>query len=365
VTDLDTLARSATRELLDRTAPDVPTRYTELRRIRTRRTAGKLVAVAAAVALAAGGWQLAGSHPKQVTPAPPPTRVSNGALLAVHNEWRTQGWMTILGERPALMPTDIASGVSPAMLQFTSNGSSAVYTDHEKQLALWDLTTGTKEPLAPCPGGSCWGLSVSPDLSTMGYVRARVVSGVPRGGLRLQSIATGEVTELPVNLPVLGPPAWSPDGEQLAFTSNAALYTMAADGSHLRRIYTRTKPTDLWTNVAWSPDSSRIAFFDTTMIRVKGRDYPVSEFTAMTVRADGSDPTILGDAGHCVCISIMPPTLTWSPDGSLVAVATAEQTPGQGVYAGQGIYTVHPDGTGWTKQEAGSFYQPVWQPVIE
>ena len=45
MTDLDTLARSATRELLDRSAPDVSARYGELRRIRARRTSAKLVAV--------------------------------------------------------------------------------------------------------------------------------------------------------------------------------------------------------------------------------------------------------------------------------------------------------------------------------
>jgi hypothetical protein len=59
MTDLDTLARAATRELLERTTPDLPTRYAELRRIRTRRTTAKIAGLAAAVAVAAG-WQLLG-----------------------------------------------------------------------------------------------------------------------------------------------------------------------------------------------------------------------------------------------------------------------------------------------------------------
>jgi len=74
VTDLDTLARSAARELLDRSAPDVSARYGELRRIRARRTGAKLVALAAAVAVAAGGWRLAGGEEDVVEPAPAPAK---------------------------------------------------------------------------------------------------------------------------------------------------------------------------------------------------------------------------------------------------------------------------------------------------
>ena len=73
MTDLDTLARAATQELLERTAPDLTHRYDDLRRIRARRTTAKLATVAAAVALAAGGWQLAGGgrEPDDIRPVAP------------------------------------------------------------------------------------------------------------------------------------------------------------------------------------------------------------------------------------------------------------------------------------------------------
>lgn len=57
-------------------------------------------------------------------------------------------------------------------------------------------------------------------------------------------------------------PAWSPDGEQLAFASerdgNWELYTMDADGSGQTRV-TRT-PGEDEAVPAWSPDGQRIAF---------------------------------------------------------------------------------------------------------
>ena len=58
------------------------------------------------------------------------------------------------------------------------------------------------------------------------------------------------------------PPVWSPDGRRLAFLATeseqenpkTALYTVAVDGSELRKIH----ETDV--QPAWSPDGTRIAF---------------------------------------------------------------------------------------------------------
>ena len=72
MTDLETLARAATRELLERSAPDITQRCAELRRIRARRTTAKLVAAAVAVGVVAGGWQLAvGRDHDDVRPVAP------------------------------------------------------------------------------------------------------------------------------------------------------------------------------------------------------------------------------------------------------------------------------------------------------
>ncbi|MFW6116209.1 MAG: TolB family protein, partial [bacterium] len=55
--------------------------------------------------------------------------------------------------------------------------------------------------------------------------------------------------------------AWSPSGEQIAFSSdrdgNYEIYVMNADGSDQRRL-TSSPGTD-W-GATWSPDGARIAF---------------------------------------------------------------------------------------------------------
>ena len=103
----------------------------------------------------------------------------------------------------------------------------------------------------------------SPDGSWLAFVSVRAD---PRGswGLFVMS-ADGSnsrfVTEPALHL-TKDPPVWSPDGRRLAFLATeseqenpkTALYTVAVDGSELRKIH----ETDV--QPAWSPDGTRIAF---------------------------------------------------------------------------------------------------------
>jgi TolB protein len=70
-------------------------------------------------------------------------------------------------------------------------------------------------------------------------------------------------------------PAWSPDGKQVAFTTNRdgnyEIYVMNADGSDPRNL-TRHRGQDNFP--AWSPDGKRVAFVSN---RAGGHDVYVTE----------------------------------------------------------------------------------------
>jgi hypothetical protein len=71
--------------------------------------------------------------------------------------------------------------------------------------------------------------------------------------------------ELTDTVPDLSAPAWAPDGERMAFVKRADLYVINANGSGLRRLANTTEPgisSDLSPGIlpAWSPDGEKIAF---------------------------------------------------------------------------------------------------------
>ena len=112
-------------------------------------------------------------------------------------------------------------------------------------------------------------------------------------------------------------PAWSPDGNTVAFAAydrqgfeskGSDIYTIRHDGSHLRRI------TDLGfaTDPAWSPDGRRIAFAS-----IKYGDLWVMTANGKSFRQLTRPPRGLVDV-----------TPTWSPDGKRIAFARRSSSTG-------------------------------------
>ncbi|HEX5086912.1 MAG TPA: hypothetical protein VFV89_03830 [Nocardioides sp.] len=355
MTDLDTLARAAATELLDRTTPDVSGRYAELRRVRARRTAAKLVGVVAAVAVAAGGWRLAAGGDGRVEPAPPPSGVHNGDLIGI--DWDAPGdmrwWTLIEGEGPApSRPDDLGRY---ARVRFTPDGSSLLYPDREGRVVATRLRDGHREVLADCPEPDYCEASLSPD--------GRVVAISDHGGVRLQRVGATRSELLSIDgADFTASPSWSSDGTEIAFSTEDGVFVAAADGSSVRAVHLFAQRGWYYVPVSWSPDGSRIAFFDLERWGDKatgGNLYRYNvEFTAMTARPDGSDPRVLHRAGRCFCTKAPQPALAWSPDSSLVAVSTT-------LRAQPGAYVVQPDGTGWHQVGSGYYDAFAWQPVID
>jgi Tol biopolymer transport system component len=229
------------------------------------------------------------------------------------------------------------------MVQPSADGTTLYYSDEPDRLATWDLTTGAKEVLVPCPRRGCLGGSVSPDGSIAAFLG--------NGAFLLTDLSTGATRPLAVPGVYGGPPAWSPDSHTLAFANDQGLWTVRADGSALHQIARASWAAPVQTySVAWSPDGGRIAWFD-----VAADEHDLGRYTLMTVKPDGSDPATLHDAGWCECVRQLPPSLAWSPDGDEIAVSVS------GTDDLPGVYTVRPDGTDWTFRAEGDWSWLSWQ----
>jgi Tol biopolymer transport system component len=135
-------------------------------------------------------------------------------------------------------------------------------------------------------------------------------------------------------------PAWSPDGNEIAFASKREgsfdLFVMASDGSGTRRL-TATKSQD--GNPSWSPDGKRLVF---------DRDDDL-----YVVSADGSGARRLG------ADSAEERDPAWSPDGEWIAYV--RRTPGT---TARELWLVRPDGSERhaLTSLSSSLFSPSWSP---
>jgi Tol biopolymer transport system component len=151
--------------------------------------------------------------------------------------------------------------------------------------------------------------------------------------------------DMPIDLS-RGEPAWSRDGEWIAFTSSrwtagpgrGSLWIMRGDGSEKRQL-TVNPGNGFDLSPSWSPDGQRIAF-------QRGGISIVAVATGAV--------TNLGLPG----MSLQP---SWSPDGRHIAFAWQPLEPGAGDLQ---LYTVRADGTGMrlrtTNPAWGGGVSPTW-----
>lgn len=147
------------------------------------------------------------------------------------------------------------------------------------------------------PGDAVFAPALSPDHKRVAYVElpvATLASASNDGGgpLVVQNIdGTGaKVVAGGDNLS----PAWSPDGTRLAFVRGGQLYTMGADGSNPQALGINATVNF---HISWSPDGTRIAFGAGNPAQVE-----IVTLADRSVAPLGSIP----QAGNP----------TWSPDGS-------------------------------------------------
>ena len=253
-----------------------------------------------------------------------------------------------------------ASGLSPAVipaaprpwprrrLAWAALGAAALAASVALGLLAWrgggaasDFVPGQIVQLTDLQGSETFP-SLSPDGTFFAY--SKVIDG--SSDLFLQRVAGGKPISLTPGSPVHDyQPAFSPDGQQIAFRSEregGGIFLMGATGESVKRL------TDFGFNPAWSPDGREIAVSTEGAFDPRSRASP-SQIFRIDVVTGTRRPLAVQDG-------VQP---AWSPKGLRIAFWGLAQ-PGNR----RAIWTVPVDSGPSVTVVDDSFYNwsPVWSP---
>lgn len=233
--------------------------------------------------------------------------------------------------------------------------------------------------------------SVSPDGQRVVFQGKREPGGE---GLFVLTCADDHLTRVtPAGIARPGGPTWSPDGRQIAFDQEGAIFIINADGSGVRKIAGLPNPSS---GPSWAPDGTRIAFTamgDVTweIFEVELRSGRVRQLTpaldantasqapawspdgkriALDRVVDGNFDIYVMDADGTNIVRLTTDAAVdarpaWSPDGKSIVFHSTRARPAGGAADDRSfldIYTMRPDGTGLERLTANQYVDshPDW-----
>lgn len=342
--NLETRARAAAENLRNAAGVDVEGGLESLHRTSRRRTAGKVVAALAAVAIGAGVVQIQTSRDDAAPVSP-----SDDWVLVTPSGG---DWLNPLTSHDDMQRYPTFLSADPATKRF-------LVVDGLTRQTLYAVTPGQRAPLAtyPCGWWSCGkaALGPGPDEVTTIDGDARLAVLGPGGDERadLGPIAVGpaaHVSDL----------AWAPDGETLAearfdqdiSTASLAIVLHHPDSSDSSVLYEFTESAPQWyvdvmgdrrtsfgwgspqvAGLQWAADSTRLSFV--TFTRVTSADTADSEnhpfeYQLWVADAESGEVEQIADLGECLADTQLrhydiycegePPSVAWTPDGKNLTV---------------------------------------------
>jgi Tol biopolymer transport system component/tRNA A-37 threonylcarbamoyl transferase component Bud32 len=155
------------------------------------------------------------------------------------------------------------------------------------------LSIGTQKQITYEPG-----LEIDPDISPDGKMVAFTMGPTGKTRIAVRQVSGGRPVLITGDFPGIQRwPRWSPDGAQIAFFSDGAIYIMPALGGAPRKIISGTSNGSAY-SPCWSPDGNRISYVQNRAIHI------------FHIRTGKSEKIAEVNEAHC---------LSWSPDGSKIA----------------------------------------------
>jgi len=278
-------------------------------------------------------------------------------------------------------------------VSFPTPGHEYMGSGFATELIVMDAAGSSQRVLMTCSGRAC--LDLQPQWSPDG--RTVAVNG-PQGSnrIRLVDVSTGSVTTVTTgglsDCDGGYDPTWSPDGRELLFAARfGRVYcSIGIDGSGERVLLRSPSPGEpvTWLPAAAIPSvepkplpsspylrtslpAGRIATDGPNDIEVMSSDGTISHAAVVqTLRyypswsPDGTRLAFVAQAGIgtmapdgssvrlVVRVPCCPAGLSWSPSGQEIAYAVTRE----------GVWVVHPDGTGLRRVVEGSFSDPSFSP---